>query len=48
MKYDMDKIIFESRLEIAAIIKALEESKDKDNEVVQTLIDKLEVMYMNW
>lgn len=48
MKLDMDKIIFESSSEIVAIITALEDSKDKDNEVVQALIGKLEVMYMNW
>lgn len=48
MKLDMDKIIFESRSEIATIIKALEESKDKDNEIVQALIDKLEAMHMSW
>ena len=48
MKLDMDKIIFESRSEIATIIKALEESKDKDNQIVQALIDKLEAMHMSW
>lgn len=48
MKLEMDKIVFESRSEITTIIKALEDSKDKDNEVVQALIDKLEVMHMSW
>lgn len=48
MKLDMDKIIFESRAEIGAIINALEESKDKDNEVVKELINKLDAMDMSW
>ena len=37
-----------TRAEIATIIKALEDSKDKDNEIVQALIDKLEAMHMSW
>ena len=48
MKLDMDKIVFESRVEIDRIIKALEESKDKNDEVVKELIDKLEAMYISW
>lgn len=48
MKAEMDKIIFESRAELGAIIKALEESPEKDNEVVKELIDKLDVMEMSW
>lgn len=48
MKQEMDHIIFESRNEITAIIKALEESKEKDNETVKELIDKLDYMYMCW
>lgn len=48
MKLDMDKIIFESRLEIDKVIAALEKSQDKDNETVKELIDLLDVMYMNW
>lgn len=48
MKLEMDKIIFESRAEIGAIIKALEESKDKDDETVKEMIEKLDVMGMNW
>ena len=55
MKLKMDSIKFESRWEIGAIIKALEEwqkdhgKKDQDkNEYVQELINKLDVMSMNW
>lgn len=48
MKLEMDKIIFESRLEIDTIIKALEESKEKDNDTVKELIEKLDAMYMSW
>lgn len=45
---NMDTIVFESRVEIEEIITALENSKDKDNETVKELIDKLDVMHMNW
>ena len=48
MKLDMDKILFESRKEIGVIIKALEESKEKNNEIVKELIDKLDAMDMSW
>lgn len=48
MKMNMDTIVFESRIEIERIITALENSKDKDNETVKELIDKLDVMHMNW
>lgn len=44
----MDTIVFESRVEIEEIITALENSKDKDKETVRELIDKLDVMHMNW
>lgn len=48
MKMNMDTIVFESRIEIERIITSLENSKDKDNETVKELIDKLDVMHMNW
>lgn len=53
MKLNMDSIQFESRYEIGAIIKALEEwqnthKSDDKSEYVQELIDKLDVMSMNW
>lgn len=53
MKLDMDKIQFESRVEIGDIIKALEEwqethKRDSKSECVQELIDKLDVMCMSW
>ena len=48
MKAEMDKTIFESRAELGAIIKALEESTEKDNEVVKELLDKLDVIKMSW
>ena len=53
MKKDMDKIVFESRWEIGAIIKALEEWQDTHkiddkSKYVQELIDKLDVMSMEW
>lgn len=53
MILNMDKIQFENRAEIGAIIKALEEWEEwqedhgKD-ETVQELISKLDVMSMNW
>lgn len=50
MILDMDCIQFESRVEIGEIIKALEEwqKSHKNNDTVQELIDKLDVMSMNW
>ena len=50
MVLELDKIQFESRWEIGAIIKALEEwQKDHGkNEYVQEMIDKLDVMSMSW
>lgn len=53
MKLDMDKIQFESRMEIGAIIRALEEwtkghEKDSKIEYVEELIGKLDVMSMCW
>ena len=50
MVLNMDTIQFESRYEIGAIIKALEEwQKDHgENEYVQEMIDKLDVMSMSW
>lgn len=49
----MDTIQFESRREIGAIIQALEEwqgthKKDDKGEYVQELIDKLDIMSMEW
>lgn len=53
MKLEMDTIQFESRWEIGAIIKALEEwqdthKSDDKSEYVQELINKLDVMSMTW
>lgn len=50
MKLHIDKIQFENRLEIKNIIKALEEwqSTYGKNKTVQELIDKLDIMEMNW
>lgn len=53
MKLDMDKIQFESRVEIGKIIQALEEwqdehKNDRKADTVQKLIDKLDVMSMSW
>lgn len=54
MKKDMDKIIFESRLEIEKVISALEEwqekhgAKDEKSDTVNRLIDLLDVMSMEW
>lgn len=47
---NMDKIQFENRAEIGAIIKALEEWQEDHgkDETVQELISKLDVMSMNW
>lgn len=53
MQLNMDKIQFESHVEIEDIIKALEEwqkthKNDSKSERVQELIDKLDVMCMSW
>lgn len=50
MILNMDKIQFENRAEIGAIIKALEEWQEDygKDETVQELISKLDVMSMNW
>lgn len=53
MKKNMDKIIFESRYEIAEIINALEEwqdthKKDEKSDTVKRMIDLLDVMSMEW
>ena len=48
MIYDMDKVQFENKIEIGKIIKALENSSDKDDKDVKRLIDILDVMLMNW
>lgn len=48
MQIDMDKIQFESRTEIWAIMEALEASPKKDDETVKRLMDLLDVMAMCW
>ena len=55
MNLHADTVQFENRVEIGAVIKALEEwqqehgRKNPDqNKHVQELIDKLDVMSMNW
>ena len=53
MKQNMDTIQFESRKEIGDIIKALEEwqenhKRDSKNDTVKELINKLDIMGMNW
>ena len=50
MILNMDKIQFENRAEIVAIIKALEEWQEDHgkDETVHELISKLDVMSMNW
>lgn len=60
MQLDMDKIVFESRAEIGAVIKALEEleayrqndrhsKRDVDTDsIVYELMDKLDAMSMSW
>lgn len=50
MILNMDKIQFENRAEIGAIIKTLEEWQEDHgkDETVQELISKLDVMSMNW
>lgn len=53
MEGNYDSIQFESRAEIGAVIKALEEWKgthkdDPKLETVQELIDRLDIMSMCW
>lgn len=54
MELNMDSIRFESRSEIGAVIKALEEwqrnhkADERLEETVKELIDKLDIMSMNW
>ena len=51
MQRSMDKIQFESRAEIGAVIHALEEWQEKQikkDTTVQELIDKLDIMEMEW
>ncbi len=53
MKQNMDKIQFESRLEISDILLVLERYKraypeDKDNKTLNRLYDLLSVMEIEW
>lgn len=48
MERGNDYVRFESRSEIGAIIKALEESKDKDKPDVKELIKLLDRIEMEW
>lgn len=50
MKVDMDKLQFESRREIEAVMKALDEylGKHPDDETVKELMEKLDYMHMVW
>lgn len=48
MKKELDKIVFESRCEIEAVIDALYKSKQNENEDVEKMIRLLEIMYMEW
>ena len=48
MQQDMDKIQFDSRTEIWAIMEALEASPKKDDATVKELIDLLDIMAMSW
>lgn len=53
MQKDMDKIQFESRVEIGELIAVLEEwqkehPRDGKNENVQKMINLLDVMAMEW
>ena len=53
MNLNMDIIQFESRQEIGEIIKALEEwqenhKRDSKSDTVKELINKLDIMSMNW
>ena len=50
MRLELDKIMFEDRDEIRAIIKALEEHQatHEKNDTVQELISKLDAMDMTW
>lgn len=50
MKKDMDKIIFESRIEINEVANALENyvKEHGENKTVKKLIDLLDAMYLSW
>lgn len=51
MRKDMDKIIFEERAEIHAIAHALSEWQEKQvkkDKTVEELLDKLDIMDMEW
>ena len=53
MKRDMDKVTFESRTEIGAIIRALEEWQDthphdEKTGCAQELVHQLDIMSMEW
>lgn len=53
MRKDMDKIVFESRIEIDEICEALgtflqEHPKAKNKDSAQKLSDLLDAMYMEW
>lgn len=52
MVLNMDSIQFESKVEIGEIIKALEEWQDRHGKdldsTVQEMINKLDIMSMNW
>ena len=48
MQREMDSIQFESSAEIGEIIRALENSMDRDNETVKELIEMLDIMSMCW
>ena len=50
MIMDMDTIQFESRREIEAIMKVLDEWLDMhpNDKTVEELYNKLDVMHMNW
>ena len=53
MKRDMDKVTFESRTEIGAIIRALEEwqdvhQSDEKAGCVKELVHQLDIMSMEW
>ena len=53
MKANMDIIQFESRREIEKIVVVLnawmdEHKEAPERDIVQEMIDKLEVMHMNW
>lgn len=53
MKKDMDKIQFESRYEIEAIMKVVDKyvkqnPAEKDNEELKRLFELLDIMHMEW